>query len=40
MKGIVAIGVAIGLLWLADVFLNDGRYAQTVEKAMMTLIGK
>jgi len=40
MRGIVAIGVAIGVLWLADVFLNDGRYGQTLERGMMTLIGK
>jgi hypothetical protein len=40
MRGIVAVGIAVGVLWLADVFLNDGRYGQTVERAMMTLIGR
>jgi hypothetical protein len=28
MKVIVATGVAVGTLWLADVFLNDGRYEE------------
>jgi hypothetical protein len=40
MRGIVAIGVAIGVLWLADVLLNDGRYGEVIERGMMTLIGK
>ena len=40
MKGIVAIGVAVGVLWLADIQLNDGRYSQVVERAFMSLIGK
>ena len=40
MKGIVAIGVAIGVLWLADVVLNNGRYGEVVEKALTTLIGR
>ena len=28
MKGLVAIAVAIGVLWLADNLLNNGRYAE------------
>jgi hypothetical protein len=38
MKGFVAIGVAIGLLWLADVQFNDGRYSNVVESAITSLI--
>jgi hypothetical protein len=38
MKGIVAIAVAICLLWLADVQLNDGRYSDVVESAITSLI--
>ena len=40
MRAIVAIGVAVGVFWLADVLLNDGRYGDVVERAIMTLIGK
>jgi hypothetical protein len=40
MRGIVAIGVAIGVLWLADVLLNGGRYAEVLERGAMILIGK
>jgi hypothetical protein len=40
MKVIVAIGVAVGMLWLADVFLNDGRYEQVIERGILNLIGK
>ena len=40
MKGIVAIGVAVGVPWLADVQLNDGRYSEVVVRATMSLIGK
>jgi hypothetical protein len=40
MKGIVAIGVAVGVLWLADVQLNDGRYSEVVVRATISLRGK
>ncbi len=40
MKGVVAIGIAIGVLWSADVFLNHGRYGEVIESGMMILVGK
>jgi hypothetical protein len=40
MKGIIAIGVAVALLWLADIQFNDGRYSNVVESAIVSLIGK
>jgi hypothetical protein len=40
MKELVAIGIAIGVLWSADVFLNDGRYGEVIEIGMMILAGK
>jgi hypothetical protein len=39
MKGVVAISVTIGMLWLADVLLNDGRYGQVLDSGVMSLIG-
>jgi hypothetical protein len=39
MRGIFAIGVAIGVLWLADVLLNGSRYAEVLERGAMTLTG-
>jgi hypothetical protein len=40
MRGIIALGVAIGVRWLADAQLNGGRYAEVLERGAMTLIGK
>jgi hypothetical protein len=41
MRGIVvSIGVTVGVLWLADVLLNDGRYGDVIERGIMTLVGK
>jgi hypothetical protein len=40
MKIIVAIGATIGVLWLADVLLNDGRYAEVLDRGMTSLISK
>jgi hypothetical protein len=40
MKVIVAVGIAAGMLWLADVFLNDGRYQEVIERGIMSLVGK
>ena len=40
MKGILAIGFAVVVLWLADAQFNDGRYGEVVERAIMSLIGK
>jgi hypothetical protein len=37
---VVAIGVAVGVLWLVDISLNDGRYGQTIQGAAMALLGK
>jgi hypothetical protein len=40
MRVIVAVGVAVGMLWLADVFLNNGRYEEVIERGIMSLVGK
>jgi hypothetical protein len=40
MKVIVAVGIAAGVLWLADVFPNDGRYQEVIERGIMSLVGK
>ena len=32
--------VAIGVLWLTDTLLNDGRYGRVIESAIMSLIGR
>jgi hypothetical protein len=40
VKGLVAVAVAIGVLWLADTLLNDGRYGEVIERGALTLIGK
>jgi hypothetical protein len=39
MRGIVAVGVAIGVLWSVDFLLNNGRYGEAVEKVIAALIG-
>jgi hypothetical protein len=38
MKGIVAAGFAIAILWVADVEFNGGRYTGTVLRAVEGLI--
>jgi hypothetical protein len=41
MRTVVAtMFVAVGALWLADVLLNEGRYGDVVEGAIMTLVGR
>jgi|HubBroStandDraft_5_1064220.scaffolds.fasta_scaffold2078668_1 hypothetical protein len=40
MRAIGAACVAVGVLWLTDALLNDGRYSKIIEGAIMTLIGK
>jgi hypothetical protein len=40
MKGIVATVIAIAVLWIADIELNDGRYSDVTGRAIMRLIGK
>jgi hypothetical protein len=40
MKGIVAAIVAIVVLWIADIELNDARYSEATGGAIVSLIGK
>jgi hypothetical protein len=40
VRGIGAIFIAVGVLWLADVLLNDGRYGDVVAGAVISLIVK
>jgi hypothetical protein len=40
MKGIIAISVAVAILWIADHELNDGRYSAPVQRAILSLIGR
>lgn len=40
MRGIFAAAVALGILFLADTFLNDGRYGDVVAKALLALVGR
>ena len=40
MKRIAAIGVAVGVLWVADALLNDGRYAEVLQRGITSLIRK
>jgi hypothetical protein len=37
---VVAVGVAVGVLWLVDISVNDGRYGETLERAAMALVGR
>jgi hypothetical protein len=37
---VAAVGLAIGVLWLADAYLNDGRYEQTIESEITALVGE
>ena len=36
----MAVAIAIGALWLADMALNEGRYADAVEGGLFALIGR
>ncbi len=38
MKGFIAAFIAIGVLWLVDVQLNDGRYGDVVKKAVTSVL--
>jgi hypothetical protein len=40
MKGIVAIGVAVVILWLADIELNDSRYSDATGRTIVGLVEK
>jgi hypothetical protein len=39
MKGIIAISIAVAVLWTADIELNGGRYTEIVRQAIGSLIG-
>jgi hypothetical protein len=39
MKGIIAIGVAVAVLLIADIELNGGRYTEVVRQAIGSLTG-
>ena len=38
MKGIIAACIAVGVLWIADVELNNGRYTDVVKKAAKSIL--
>ena len=38
MKGIVAAGFAIAILWVADVEFNGGRYSGIILRAMESML--
>jgi hypothetical protein len=38
MKGIIAACIAIGVLWIVDVELNDGRYGEVITKAAKSIL--
>ena len=40
MKGFVATVIAIAVLWIGDIELNNGRYSDATGRAIMSLIGK
>jgi hypothetical protein len=37
MKGIIAACIAVGVLWVVDVGLNDGRYGEAIKKAATSI---
>jgi len=40
MRGIIAAIIAVGVLWIVDIKLNNGRYGDVTARAIMSLIGK
>jgi hypothetical protein len=40
MKAFVAAGLAAGILWGADVKLNDGRYSAVVQNVVVSALPK
>jgi hypothetical protein len=40
MRGILAAIIAISVLWMADLEMNNGRYSNVPIRAIMSLIGK
>jgi hypothetical protein len=40
MKGIVAICIALAVLWMADIAWNDGRYSDATGRTIVGLVEK
>lgn len=40
MRGILAAAVALGVVYLVDRELNDGRYGDVVAKGLLALVGR
>jgi hypothetical protein len=40
MKGIIAAIMAIAVLWMADIELNDARYSDATGRAIMSYLGQ
>ena len=40
MRGIIAAVVALGVVYVTDIFLNDGRYGDVVANGLLALVGK
>ena len=40
MRSVIATAVAVGALYAADILLADGRYAEVLASALLSLIGK
>ena len=40
MKDIIAACIAVGVLWVVDVELNDGRYGEVVKKAATSILSR
>jgi hypothetical protein len=40
MKGIVVVSVAVLILWLVDIELNDSRYSEATGRTIVGLVGK
>ena len=38
MKGFIAACIAVGVLWVADVELNNGRYGDVVKKVVTKVL--
>jgi len=38
MRTIIAIAVAVGVLWFADALVNNGRYTDVIKGAITALI--
>jgi hypothetical protein len=38
MKGFIAACIAVGVLWVVDAEMNDGRYGNVVKKAVTSVL--